>query len=204
MDFAVCELRTFVAVRGCVSGKRRWQRAQRSIGAASLGRPRSSWRPPRFPPSSSSFPPPPSSSSSPVMAGLVAATEPPVAEGGFRDHRTPLDPQLQGDLELPASCADDVLPDDDAPLSVPDEAGDSEGGKLKMIFQLLKKLFGVKDVANMFVSSPSSFSLYFFGTLLAARRPLPVQVHGFLLPTPSPQAGRAAACLPRRMWPQIP
>jgi len=96
------------------------------------------------------------------MAGLVAATEPPVAEGGFRDHRTPLDPQLQGDLELPASCADDVLPDDDAPLSVPDEAGDSEGGKLKMDLGRAKVIALVLAGLNAFVfpapGSPSSTS----------------------------------------------
>lgn len=47
----------------------------------------------------------------------------------------------------------DTVADDDAPgppISVPD-SGDGEGGKLKMILQLVKKSLGVKDIAAMFV-----------------------------------------------------
>jgi hypothetical protein len=52
--------------------------------------------------------------------------------------------------------------DDDAPgppISVPD-SGEGEGGKLKMIVQLVKKSLGVKDIAAMCVLS-----------LLLARKP---------------------------------
>ncbi|KAJ7154660.1 hypothetical protein C8R46DRAFT_441148 [Mycena filopes] len=48
--------------------------------------------------------------------------------------------------------------DDDAPgppISVPD-SGDGEGGKLKMIVQLVKKSLGVKDIAAMRLSLPAS------------------------------------------------
>jgi hypothetical protein len=46
-----------------------------------------------------------------------------------------------------------VVDDDDAPgppISVP-ESGEGEGGRLKMIVQLVKKSFGVKDIAAMCV-----------------------------------------------------
>jgi oxysterol-binding protein-related protein 9/10/11 len=39
--------------------------------------------------------------------------------------------------------------EDDPPISVPDSG---EGGKVKMIVQLVKKCLGVKDIAAMFVS----------------------------------------------------
>ncbi|KAJ7794643.1 hypothetical protein B0H14DRAFT_2922613 [Mycena olivaceomarginata] len=48
--------------------------------------------------------------------------------------------------------------DDDAPgppISVPD-SGEGEGGKLKMIVQLVKKSLGVKDIAAMRISLPAS------------------------------------------------
>lgn len=48
-----------------------------------------------------------------------------------------------------------LVVDDDAPgppISVPD-SGDGEGGKLKMIVQLVKKSLGVKDIAAMCVVS---------------------------------------------------
>lgn len=48
----------------------------------------------------------------------------------------------------------DVVQDTDAPgppISVPDSGESSEGGKLKMIIQLLKKSLGVSDIAAMFV-----------------------------------------------------
>ncbi|KAJ7089220.1 hypothetical protein B0H15DRAFT_780149 [Mycena belliarum] len=48
--------------------------------------------------------------------------------------------------------------DDDAPgppISVPD-SGEGEGGKLKMIVQLVKKSLGVKDIAAMRLSLPAS------------------------------------------------
>ncbi|KAJ6616514.1 hypothetical protein B0H10DRAFT_2037435 [Mycena sp. CBHHK59/15] len=51
-----------------------------------------------------------------------------------------------------------VVDDDDAPgppISVPD-SGDGEGGKLKMIVQLVKKSLGVKDIAAMRLSLPAS------------------------------------------------
>jgi len=44
--------------------------------------------------------------------------------------------------------------DEDAPgppISVPDSGDHGEGGKLKMIVQLVKKCLGVKDIAAMFV-----------------------------------------------------
>lgn len=45
--------------------------------------------------------------------------------------------------------------DEDAPgppISVPEESADAgEGGKLKMIVQLVKKCLGVKDIASMWV-----------------------------------------------------
>ncbi|KAJ7484378.1 hypothetical protein FB451DRAFT_1232295 [Mycena latifolia] len=51
-----------------------------------------------------------------------------------------------------------VVVDDDAPgppISVPD-SGEGEGGKLKMIVQLVKKSLGVKDIAAMRLSLPAS------------------------------------------------
>ncbi|KAJ7931274.1 hypothetical protein B0H13DRAFT_861971 [Mycena leptocephala] len=51
-----------------------------------------------------------------------------------------------------------VVDDDDAPgppISVP-ESGEGEGGRLKMIVQLVKKSFGVKDIAAMRLSLPAS------------------------------------------------
>lgn len=43
------------------------------------------------------------------------------------------------------------------PVSVPDAGDAGESGKLKMIVSLVKKCFGVKDIASMYVlpSSPS-------------------------------------------------
>ncbi|KAF9064281.1 hypothetical protein BDP27DRAFT_1333809 [Rhodocollybia butyracea] len=47
--------------------------------------------------------------------------------------------------------------DDDAPAATIPDAGDSgEGGKLKMIVQLVKKCLGVKDIASMRLSLPAS------------------------------------------------
>ncbi|KAG6896586.1 hypothetical protein C0992_007290 [Termitomyces sp. T32_za158] len=49
--------------------------------------------------------------------------------------------------------------DEDAPgpaISVPDSGDTGEGGKLKMIIQLVKKCFGVKDIAAMRLSLPAS------------------------------------------------
>ena len=48
----------------------------------------------------------------------------------------------------------DTVSDVDAPgppISVPDSGDTGEGGKLKMILQLVKKSLGVKDLAAMFV-----------------------------------------------------
>ena len=41
---------------------------------------------------------------------------------------------------------------EDTPISVPDSGDTGEGGKVKMIVQLVKKCLGVKDIAAMFVS----------------------------------------------------
>lgn len=55
----------------------------------------------------------------------------------------------------PKDAANDdpnVVTDDDAPgppISVPDTGDTGEGGKLKMIVQLVKKSLGVKDIATM-------------------------------------------------------
>ncbi|KAG6854413.1 hypothetical protein C0991_006955 [Blastosporella zonata] len=49
--------------------------------------------------------------------------------------------------------------DDDAPgppISVPDSGDTGEGGKLKMIVQLVRKCLGVKDIAAMRLSLPAS------------------------------------------------
>ena len=45
----------------------------------------------------------------------------------------------------------DVIDEDTPPISVPDSGDTGEGGKLKMIIQLVKRCFGVKDIAAMFV-----------------------------------------------------
>ncbi|KAG7447051.1 uncharacterized protein BT62DRAFT_948930 [Guyanagaster necrorhizus] len=46
--------------------------------------------------------------------------------------------------------------EDDPAVSVPDTGDAGEGGKLKMIVQLVKKCFGVKDIATMRLSLPAS------------------------------------------------
>lgn len=51
-----------------------------------------------------------------------------------------------------ASANPDTILDEDAPgapISVPDSGDTGEGGKLKMIVQLVKKCLGVKDIASM-------------------------------------------------------
>lgn len=48
---------------------------------------------------------------------------------------------------------DSAVVDDDAPIAVSDSGDTGEGGKLKMIVQLVKKCLGVKDIANMYVIS---------------------------------------------------
>ncbi|KIJ63037.1 hypothetical protein HYDPIDRAFT_29732 [Hydnomerulius pinastri MD-312] len=66
-----------------------------------------------------------------------------------------------------ANTENDVTPatdaalalDEDAPgppISVPDSGDTGEGGKLKMIVQLVKKSLGVKDIASMRLSLPAS------------------------------------------------
>jgi len=53
-----------------------------------------------------------------------------------------------------AEAIHDTVLDDDAPgppISVPDSGDTGEGGKLKMIIQLVKKSLGVKDLAAMCV-----------------------------------------------------
>lgn len=55
---------------------------------------------------------------------------------------------------LPPPSDDDVVPDplvQDNPISVPESSDGSEGGKLKMIVQLVKRCLGVKDIAAMYV-----------------------------------------------------
>jgi oxysterol-binding protein-related protein 9/10/11 len=57
--------------------------------------------------------------------------------------------------------ADDpsVAVDPDAPgppIAIPDSGDTGEGGKLKMIIQLVKKCFGVKDIAAMYRLSIST------------------------------------------------
>jgi hypothetical protein len=52
-------------------------------------------------------------------------------------------------------AAYDTAIDEDAPglpISVPDSGDTGEGGRLKMIIQLVKRSLGVKDLAAMFVS----------------------------------------------------
>jgi len=58
---------------------------------------------------------------------------------------------------IPPATEQDADIDDDAdapdpPISVPDSGDTGEGGKLKMIIQLVKKSLGVKDIAAMWVS----------------------------------------------------
>lgn len=63
--------------------------------------------------------------------------------------------------DIPPEQVDHVH-DEDAPgppISVPDTGDHGEGGKLKMIVQLVKKCLGVKDIAAMFVVFASMFSL---------------------------------------------
>ncbi|EAU82879.1 hypothetical protein CC1G_05501 [Coprinopsis cinerea okayama7 len=45
---------------------------------------------------------------------------------------------------------------EDAAIAVPDSGDTGEGGKLKMIVQLVKKCLGVKDIASMRLSLPAS------------------------------------------------
>jgi len=57
---------------------------------------------------------------------------------------------------LPASKDSGSVDTDDAetsagPISVPDTGDHGEGGKLKMIVQLVKRALGVKDIAAMCV-----------------------------------------------------
>lgn len=51
-----------------------------------------------------------------------------------------------------STIVDSTVVDDDAPgppISVPDSGDTGEGGKLKMIIQLVKRSLGVKDIAAM-------------------------------------------------------
>ncbi|KAJ3502451.1 hypothetical protein NLJ89_g8884 [Agrocybe chaxingu] len=57
------------------------------------------------------------------------------------------------------STKPDTTIDEDAPgapISVPDSGDHGEGGKIKMIVQLVKKCLGVKDIAAMRLSLPAS------------------------------------------------
>ncbi|KAF9003331.1 hypothetical protein BDQ17DRAFT_1356014 [Cyathus striatus] len=55
---------------------------------------------------------------------------------------------------LEPAVVDDDTPE--PPVSVPDSGDAGEGGKLKMIVQLVKKCLGVKDIASMRLSLPAS------------------------------------------------
>ena len=66
---------------------------------------------------------------------------------------TPPDQKLtNGDSKNDANANDNIEPDQDFTPVVPDSGEASEGGKLKMIVQLLKRCLGVKDLAAMYVS----------------------------------------------------
>ncbi|KAF9515120.1 hypothetical protein BS47DRAFT_1294280 [Hydnum rufescens UP504] len=59
----------------------------------------------------------------------------------------------------PPPSDDDVVPDpliQDAPISLSESTDGSEGGKLKMIVQLVKRCLGVKDIAALRISLPAS------------------------------------------------
>ncbi|KII91317.1 hypothetical protein PLICRDRAFT_104797 [Plicaturopsis crispa FD-325 SS-3] len=61
--------------------------------------------------------------------------------------------------DQPAATPAVDVADDDAPgppISVPDTGDTGEGGKIKMIVQLVKKCLGVKDIAAMRLSLPAS------------------------------------------------
>ena len=49
------------------------------------------------------------------------------------------------------SPQEDAIDTSEPPVSVPDTGDGGESGKLKMIVQLVKKCFGVKDIASMYV-----------------------------------------------------
>ncbi len=51
--------------------------------------------------------------------------------------------------QTPPEAVDEDAPG--PPISVPDSGETGEGGKLKMIVQLVKRCFGVKDIASMYV-----------------------------------------------------
>ncbi|KAL4073682.1 hypothetical protein J3A83DRAFT_4504961 [Scleroderma citrinum] len=60
---------------------------------------------------------------------------------------------------IPLAAEQDAVVDDDGsalPISVPDSGDAGEGGKLKVIVQLVKKCLGVKDIAAMRLSLPAS------------------------------------------------
>lgn len=74
--------------------------------------------------------------------------------------RTLIDDNTKHDMadskvDIPPTNDHSVVYDEDAPgppISVPDDPADSgEGGKLRMIVQLVKKSLGVKDIAAMYV-----------------------------------------------------
>ncbi|TFK72794.1 hypothetical protein BDN72DRAFT_791897 [Pluteus cervinus] len=56
--------------------------------------------------------------------------------------------------QVPPEVVDEDAPG--PPISVPDSGETGEGGKLKMIVQLVKKCLGVKDIASMRLSLPAS------------------------------------------------
>ncbi|KAL5485067.1 hypothetical protein ACEPAI_7709 [Sanghuangporus weigelae] len=66
------------------------------------------------------------------------------------------DPNLNGDTNDAADEENTIEPDQDVAALVPDTGETGEGGKLKMIMQLLKRCLGVKDLAAMRLSLPAS------------------------------------------------
>jgi len=69
---------------------------------------------------------------------FVPLPSPPASSGPF-----PLSPTIM------STAAHDTAPEEDAPISVPDSGDSGEGGKIKMIVQLVKKCLGVNDIAAM-------------------------------------------------------
>ncbi|KZO98535.1 hypothetical protein CALVIDRAFT_26847 [Calocera viscosa TUFC12733] len=71
--------------------------------------------------------------------------------------------QAMNGLSTPTSAKDPAMsspasfddPSMDTPIAIPESTDTSETSKLKMIMQLVKKCFGVSDIANMRLSLPS-------------------------------------------------
>lgn len=72
----------------------------------------------------------------------------------IRDHFSLLLSSTMSDATHDSAHDDDGAPG--PPISVPDSGDTGEGGKIKMIVQLVKKCLGVKDIAAMCANSTSS------------------------------------------------